>query len=59
MCFLPVLLYLEGKEAYDFIKHREGIEAIFVTKNNNVYLTPGLKGKVEILDSDFKLTEGD
>jgi len=50
---------LGRKEAYDFIKHREGIEAIFVTKNNNVYLTPGLKGKVEILDSDFKLTEGD
>ena len=50
---------LGRKEAYDFIKNQKGIEAIFVTKNNNVYLTPGLEGKVEILDSDFKLTEGD
>ena len=50
---------LGRKEAYEFINNREDIEAIFVTKDNNVYLTPGLKGKVEILDSDFKLTEGD
>jgi len=47
------------KEAYDFIKSKDGIEAIFVTKDNKVYLTPGLEGKVEILDTDFKLTEGD
>lgn len=47
------------KEAYEFIKNKEDIEAIFITKDNNVYLTPGLENKVEILDSDFKLTEGD
>ena len=41
------------------LKNRKDIEAIFVTNDNKVYLTPGLNGKVEILDSDFKLTEGD
>ena len=50
---------LGRKAAYKFIKNKDDIEAIFVTKNYNVYLTPGLKGKVEILDSDFKLIEGD
>lgn len=45
----------EGKE---LIENRKGIEAIFVTEDNNVYLTSGLKNRVEIINSDFKIIEG-
>lgn len=33
------------------------VEAIFVTEANQLYLSSGLKGKVEILNSDFKAAE--
>ena len=38
-----------------FIESTKGAEAIFVTKDKKVYLTPGLKGKFKITDSNYKL----
>ncbi|MGM0411585.1 MAG: FAD:protein FMN transferase [Bacillota bacterium] len=46
----------KGKE---LIENRKGIEAIFVTEENHVYLTSGLKDKVEIINSDFEIIEGE
>ena len=50
---------LGRKNANKLIENKDEVEAIFVTEDLKVYLTSGLKGKVEILDSDFKLIEGD
>ena len=38
-----------------FIESQKGIEAIFVTKDNKVYVTPGLKNNFKITDNNFKL----
>lgn len=47
-----------GKGLEDGMKYVEGqknMEAIFITKDNKVYITPGLKGNFTITNSDFKL----
>ncbi len=46
-------------EGRKLIEEREEIEAIFVTEKNHVYLTSGLKDKVEIINSDFEIIEGE
>ena len=43
----------------ELINNMDNVEAIFITDNLDVKTTPGLKGKVKILNSDFNLTEGD
>ena len=42
-----------------FVEEQDNIEAIFITKDLKVILTSGLKNKVKLLNSDFKLVEGD
>jgi hypothetical protein len=37
----------------------DNMEAIFITKSLDVKVTSGLKGRIKILNSDFKLIEGD
>lgn len=39
----------------EFINGVEGADAIFVTKNKEVYITNGLKGSFKITDESFKL----
>lgn len=39
----------------DFVKNLKGVNAIFVTKNSEVYITPGLKDNFQLTDSNFKL----
>lgn len=39
----------------EIVKNLKGVEAIFITKNHEVYITPGLKGNFKITDPDFKL----
>lgn len=43
------------KDGLTFIEKQKGVEAIFVTKDSKVYITPGLKSVFEITDSSFKL----
>jgi FAD:protein FMN transferase len=38
-----------------FIEKQKGVEAIFVTKDSKVYITPGLKSIFRVTDSSFKL----
>jgi FAD:protein FMN transferase len=40
-----------------FIEGQKDVEAIFVTKDSKVYITPGLKNKFEITDASFKLMQ--
>ncbi|WP_163654628.1 FAD:protein FMN transferase [Listeria sp. PSOL-1] len=48
--------FSEGIESgLKFIKKQKGVEAIFVSKNKKVYITPGLKGRFELTSKDFKM----
>jgi FAD:protein FMN transferase len=38
-----------------FIQTIEGVDAIFITKNSEVYITPGLKDTFQITDTNFTL----
>jgi len=41
-----------------FIESRGDAEAIFITKDKQIYLTSGLKGKFQMTHEDYKLAEG-
>ena len=43
----------------ELVNNMDNVEAIFITDNLDVKVTPGLEGKVKILNSDFNLIEGD
>ncbi|WP_461612838.1 FAD:protein FMN transferase [Clostridium sp. Marseille-QA1073] len=47
-----------GKEkGLEFINSLENIEAIFITKDNKVYLTNGLKNNFKLTNNNYKLVE--
>lgn len=39
----------------EYVSQQKNMEAIFITKDNKVYITPGLKGNFNITNADFKL----
>lgn len=43
------------KKGLAFIEKQKGVEAIFVTRDSKVYITPGLKNKFTITDPSFTL----
>lgn len=43
------------KNGLSFIEKQPGVEAIFVTRDSKVYITPGLRKSFTITDSSFKL----
>ncbi len=43
------------EDGLKFLKTINDVEGIFITKNKEVYITPGLKGKFKVTDSSFKL----
>jgi thiamine biosynthesis lipoprotein len=43
------------EKGLEFAKTQKDIEAILITSNSEVYVTPGLKGSFRITDSSFKL----
>ncbi|AFS79135.1 thiamine biosynthesis lipoprotein ApbE [Gottschalkia acidurici 9a] len=45
------------KDGYSLINSLNNVDAIFVTKDKNVYVTPGIKNNFEIKDTSFKLKE--
>lgn len=53
---LSTLIFSEGLErGLAFIEASEGIEAIFVTQENQVYITSGLKDSFQLTDATFTL----
>lgn len=56
---LSTAVYIMGvKAGLKFIENLPGVEAMFITDELNVYLSSGLKNKVEITSQDFNLIEG-
>lgn len=43
------------EEGMKFIEAQPGVEAIFVTKDSEVYITPGLKGNFTVTNSNYTL----
>ncbi|MGL5378695.1 FAD:protein FMN transferase [Clostridium sp.] len=43
-------------EGFKFIESMDGIEAIFITKENQIYITPGLESIFKLTNEDFKLS---
>lgn len=49
-------IFYKGMEnGPEYVKTLKGVDAIFVTKNKEVYITDGLKNNFEITNSEFKL----
>lgn len=49
------IFYKGIEKGPEYVKSLKGIEAIFVTKNKEVYITDGLKGNFKITNAEFKL----
>lgn len=46
------------EKGYQYIEHKKGTDAIFITKDKKVYITSGLKNKFKLFkDSGYKLAE--
>lgn len=48
---------LGREKGLEFVNSLENIEAIFITKDKEIYLTNGLKDKFNITNNDYKLIE--
>ncbi|MDI6619430.1 MAG: FAD:protein FMN transferase [Clostridiales bacterium] len=53
---LSTTVFAAGIEkGIEIVKNMKGVEAIFITENREVYVTPDLKGDLKITNKDFKL----
>ena len=54
---LSTMIYAMGtKKGYEYIEKLKNVDAVFVDKDNKVYITSGLKGKFELTETKtFKL----
>lgn len=43
------------KDGMKFIETLDNVEAIFITKDNKIYITPGLRDNFKLTDTSFKL----
>lgn len=49
-------VFLMGlKDGREFVENMEGVEALFITEEEKVVLTSGLKGRFDIMNKDFSL----
>jgi thiamine biosynthesis lipoprotein len=49
------IFYKGIEKGPEYVKTLKGVDAIFVTKNKEVYITDGLKGNLKLTNSSFKL----
>ena len=49
------IFYLGLDKGAEYVKNISGLNAIFITKNKEVYVTEGLKNNFQLTDSSFKL----
>lgn len=53
---LSTLIFTKGlEEGLEFVENIDGVDAIFVTNDKEVYVTKGLKGNFEITNEEFIL----
>lgn len=50
------LLSMGTKEGMKFVESRDNLEAIFITKDNKIYLSKGIRNKFKLTSQDYKLT---
>lgn len=55
---LSTTLYIMGLEkGLDFIENTEDTEALFITDDDKIIFSSGLEDKIEVLNSDFEISE--
>jgi len=55
---LSTSLFTKGiKEALNYIEKMEGVEAIFVSRDKKIYMTPGIKNNFKLVNSQFEVEE--
>ncbi|MFC4652795.1 FAD:protein FMN transferase [Lactococcus nasutitermitis] len=54
---LSTMIFAMGtKKGYEYVEKMKNVQAVFVDKNNKVYITPGLKNKFELTETKtFKI----
>lgn len=55
---LSTILFTKGlKDGLSFAENMSGLEAIFISRDKEIYTTSGLKGNFELTNDQFKLVE--
>lgn len=55
---LSTTVFSKGlKDGIEFIENLEGIDAIFITKNKDVYITDGIKNNFKITNGQFNMVD--
>lgn len=55
---LSTILFTKGlKDGLSFAENMSGLEAIFISRDKEIYTTSGLKGNFELTNHQFKLVE--
>ncbi|MCM8710346.1 FAD:protein FMN transferase [Clostridium sp. SYSU_GA19001] len=54
---LSKIFALGVEKGMELIKTLKGVDAIFITKDNKIYISPSLKGNFQLTDNSFKLIE--
>lgn len=52
---LSKIFALGIEKGEEFLKSMKGVDAIFITKDNKIYITPGLKDNFQLTDNNFQL----
>lgn len=45
------------EDGLKFVEAHEGVEAVFITNERKIYVTPGLKGKLELTNKEYRFAE--
>lgn len=51
------LVIMDLKEGMAYVSQKQDVEAMFITEDNHIYMTPGLKGKISLTNSRYTLVE--
>lgn len=54
---LSTLVFTKGvEEGLRFVEEIDGVDAIFITKDKNIYITKGLEGSFKLINEDYVLS---
>jgi len=57
---LSTMIYAMGtKKGYEYISGMKNVQAVFIDKNNKVYITPGLKDKFNLTNKSYTIANID
>ncbi|OAB34231.1 thiamine biosynthesis protein ApbE [Paenibacillus glacialis] len=51
------VVVMDLEEGMAYMKQKQNVEAMFITEDNRIYMTPGLKGKINLTNTRYTLVE--